>query len=586
TISHGHGEEGRRLLQSPSLFGDEGTNRNLAVLKRALQGVVNVDGKPQTCIGEIRRFCENGQVRHALHSAELLRREGQGLRRDDLYLLLQACTQSKDLAAARHIQSLLYDSGRYSASVLADHLIRLFTLCGSLPDAKDAFAKVLKPTVFSWNAIISACTQLCEPFTGLLYYGGMQRKDVMPNRVTFLFVLKACGSLCSVNCIRQAHNDIISKDFDADVVLCNLLIDTYAKCGSLQEARCVFDMLHPHTDVVSWSSMISGYAQHGHGLVALDLYEEMQQEGVQPESTTYVSILKACGAVGAIHEGRQIHEQISIHGLLADVVLGGTLVDMYVKCGKVKEARVVFDSLPFCDEVSWSTMIAGYIQHGHGFPALDLFGDMQRKNLKADRATHLCVLKACGLVGALQEGRLAHEQIIEGHLDREVAIKNALVDMYARCISIEDACQVFNTLSNPDVASWGAIVSGYAVCGQGVQVEQSFRKMQRQGLEPDSMMFMSILSACSRAGFIEEGCRYFKCMIESYNVTPSIEHYNCMVDLLSRAGRLDEAKTLLSSTPALPSAIGWTSYSSASKLYRRNHEAHSLHHTSGGESAT
>ncbi|MCO5601092.1 hypothetical protein L7F22_055211 [Adiantum nelumboides] len=543
--------------------------------------VVNVAG-----IGEIRRLCENGQVYDALHSAELLCREGLFVRRDDLYWLLQACTRSKDLVAARQIQSLMCSSGLYSASVLADHLIRLFALCGSLPDAKDAFAKVLIPTVFTWNAIISACTQLWEPYSGLLYYGDMLCKDVMPSRVTFLTVLKACGSLSSLNCVRQAHNDIVSKDFDADVILCNLLIDTYARCGSLHESCCVFDMLQPRRDVISWSSMILGYAQHGHGIIALDLYEEMQEEGIQPENTTYAAVLKACGAIGAIDEGRRIHEHISIYGLLTDVVLGGTLIDMYIKCGNVKEARLVFNSLPSCDEVSWSTMISGYVQHGYGSPALDLFEDMQRKNLKADRATYLCVLKACALVGALQEGRLAHEQLTEEHLDLDVAIKNALVDMYARCVSIDDACQIFNTLSDPDLASWGAMVSGYAACGQGMQVEHSFRRMQRQGLVPDSMLFMSILSACSHAVLLEEGCHYFKCMIESCNDALSMEHYNCMVDLLSRAGCLDEAQTLLLSSPTQPSAIGWTSFCTWSKLYKSNHESRSLHHASGGQSAT
>eukprot|EP00250_Pteridium_aquilinum_P005212 c15343_g1_i1 orf=438-1841(-) len=455
----------------------------------------------------------------------------------------------------------------YSAAVLADHLIRLFTLCGSLPDAKHTFARVLNPTVFTWNAIISAHIQLFEPYSGLLFYCDMQHHGIEPNRVTFLCVLKACSSLHSLCCSRQAHENIIVTGLEADVIVANTLIDTYAKCGSVREARSVFDRLQYQRDVISWGSMISGYAQHGLGHIALDLYVEMQEKGIQPEKTVYTSILKACSSIGAVRQGRQIHDQISIQGLLSDNVLGGALIDMYIKCGKVKDARLVFDSLLTCDEISWSTMIAGYVQHGYGFPALELFSDMQQKKVKADKATYLCVLKACGLVGATEEGRLAHAQLIKQCLDSDMAVQNALIDMYACCASLEDACKVFNTLSNPDIASWGAIVSGYAECGQGMSVEQSLRRMRSQGFQPDSIIFMSILSACSHAGLLDEGRRYFKCMSESYNVAPSTDHYNCMVDLFCRAGCLDEAQMLLLSMPTLPDIVGWTSFFTSHKIY-------------------
>lgn len=369
----------------------------------------------------------------------------------------------------------------YSVTVLADHLIRLFTVCGSLPDANDTFARVPNPTIFTWNAIISAHTKLSECHRALLLYRDMQRQGGRPNRVTFLCVLKACGSLRALSFGRQTHDDIISTGLKSDVVIANMLIDMYSKCGSLHEARSVFDELQYQGDVVSWSAMIAGYAQHGCGLAALDLYEKMQEEGIRPENTTFSSILKACGSIGAIHQGRQIHDQISRDGLLSDVVIGGTLIDMYVRCGKVNEARFVFDSLPSHDEVTWGTMISGYAMHGHGFPALKLFGEMQQMQIQPDRAIYLCVLKACGLVGATEEGRLAHGQLINQNLESDVAVRNALVDMYACCANFKDACKVFNKLPNPDVVSWGTIISGYAERGQGMLVLQSLKEMQCQG---------------------------------------------------------------------------------------------------------
>ncbi|KAH7288576.1 hypothetical protein KP509_31G032400 [Ceratopteris richardii] len=410
----------------------------------------------------------------------------------------------------------------------------------------------------------------------------MQCQGVRPNRVTFLAILRACGTIRSLSCIRQAQDNIISEGLDSDVIVANALIDTYAKCGSLHEARCIFDTLQSCRDVVSWSSMISGYVQHGYGLDALFLFEDMQENGVQPANMIYSSILKACGSIGDIQKGREIHYEISILGLISDLVIGNTLIDMYVKCGKVKEARFVFDCLPSHDEVLWGTMIAGYALNGYGFPALELFGEMQRKNVKADRATYLCVLRSCALVGALQEGRLAHQQLTEDHVDVEIFVKNALIDMYAHCTSVADAFQVFNTLHNPDLASWGAIMWGYASCGQGLQVEKSLRQMQQQGLDPDGITFMSILSAYSHAGLLNEGCHYFKCMTEFYNVTPSIEHYNCMIDLLCRAGCLDEAQNLLASIPNSSSIIGLTSLYTGNKVYK-SEEGKSLKHLFDGE---
>eukprot|EP00249_Psilotum_nudum_P015903 c25573_g7_i1 orf=2-622(+) len=205
----------------------------------------------------------------------------------------------------------------------------------------------------------------------------------------------------------------------------------YAKCGSICQARQIFDKMRKR-NVVSWTAMISGYAQHGHVEEALKLFWQMHQECIKPDNITFASILKACASKAALEHGREIHASIIKNGFESDVLVGSTLVDMYAKCGTIDHARHVFDKMPDRNVVSWTAMISGYAHHGHGAEALKLFRQMQQECLKPNRITYISALKACACVAALEHGKQIHACIVKSGSKLDVSVGNTLVDMYAK----------------------------------------------------------------------------------------------------------------------------------------------------------
>lgn len=607
------------------------------------------------------------QREDALRAVGLTCQQEISISRDCMYYLLQGCIRKRDLEGGRYLHSLVIRIGYDSITVLEDHLIHLFASCGCLRDAYKVFCQVSKPSVYTWNAVISAHCKLAGGEKALELYYEMHQDCIRPNIVTFLCTLNACGSIRALEKGSLIHDKIVRKGLDSNLVIGNALIHMHSKCGGLAEAWKVFDEL-PNQDVVSWGTIISGYAQHGHEHHALDLLAKMQQEGIEPEKVTFLCILKACGSAEAIWHGRLIHDQIHRSGIESDVVIGSTLIDMYAKCKSLDEAHRVLERLPDRNVVSWCTTIAGYVEQGDGFVALELFKKMKDEGVKPDKVTFLCILKACSIIGIMDMGRLIHEEIIKCRYEFDLVVGSAIVNMYSKCGSMGEACMVFDKLPCRDVVTWAVIIAGYAQYGQGLSALEIFREMQmegvkpdkvtflgifkacgsigaleigrqihdqaiqcayeldmvigntivdmygkcgslaearnvfdklpnqdeaswgamiagfsqtgnlrlaqkclegmlRQGLSPGVMIFTSILTACNHAGLLEDGWAFFKLMKEDYEITPSIEHLNCMMDLLGRSGHLHEADELIQTMPSRLNVVGWMALLAACRIY-------------------
>eukprot|EP00250_Pteridium_aquilinum_P011755 c20286_g1_i1 orf=1-720(-) len=239
----------------------------------------------------------------------------------------------------------------------------------------------------------------------------------------------------------------------------------YAKCGSLKEAREVFDCLS-NRNVFVWGAMIAGYAQHGLGVLALELYKEMQQEDVNPDKVLFSSVLQGCASIGCLNSGRLLHDRIIRDGFESHMIVGNTLVDLYVKCGSVEEARTVFNRLTNRDVVTWGTMIAGYAQHNHGLAALELFESSQgkrssqEKGIELNRVVILGLLKACGSIRAVEQGQMIHNYILKGGLETDLVVCNTLLDMYAKSGNLREARTVFDGMKQRDEVSWSALIAG------------------------------------------------------------------------------------------------------------------------------
>lgn len=290
------------------------------------------------------------------------------------------------------------------------------------------------------------------------------------------------------------------------------------------------------TTPFAWNALISGYAELGQFEDALALYFQMEEEGVEPDRFTFPRVLKACSGLGSIRIAEAVHRHVVRSGFGNDGFVLNALVDMYAKCGDIVKARRVFDMISNGDLVSWNSMLVGYFRHGLVVEAMDLFKQMVRAGFDPDSVA-ISTMLARSLSSMM--GCEIHGWVLRRRLDQNVSVANSLISMYAGAGRLDSACKVFNKMPERDVVSWNAIISAH--CEEQKKVMIIFEEMENLGVAPDSITFTSLLSACANSCSLEDGRRLFAKMEETYGMRPLMEHYACMVNLLGRAGLIDEA---------------------------------------------
>jgi pentatricopeptide repeat protein len=383
---------------------------------------------------------------------------------------------------------------------------------------------------FSWNRRLARYAKAGQHEKTVEFFQEMLQKGIIPDRFGFVPLLNACASLGALEEGRQAHEQIIQSGCEADVFVGCSLVDMYAKCGSIEDAQRVFNKM-PSRDAATWTAMILGHVKCGQGQKALELFRQMQQEGVQPSSFTFVGVVNACVSLVTLEEGRCAHEQIVQSGWDSNVFVGTSLLDMYAKCGSMEDAHRGFNKMSSRDAVTWTAMLSGHVTCGEGQKASELFRQRQLEVVRPDSFTFVAVLNACTSVVAIEEGRSAHEQVIQSGWDSYVKVGNCLVDMYAKCGSMEDTWRVFNNMASHDVVSWNAILGGCAMHGHGKEALKQFEWMCEEGVQPDDITFVCLLSACSHAGLVDEGMRCYASISTVYMILAKLEHSTCMIDL-------------------------------------------------------
>ena len=326
----------------------------------------------------------------------------------------------------------------------------------------------------------------------------------------------------------------------------NLVVLMLVDVGNMREAHETFKRLIL-PDVLSLNSLIIGYVIHGEPHQALEMYQNMH-EALHLTGHAYVALLQACTKMKNSNRGIEIHLDTSKKGILErNIFIGNSLVDMYAKCGFLREAQKVFDHISVRDVVLWTALISGYAHLGEGEAALTCFGKMQHEGFSPDVVTIICVLKACASIAAIEKGKAIHAQIDrEGLVEREILIGNALVDLYAKCGAPQKAHEVFDKLIVQDEVSWTALIAGYARHGRDEIVMDLFDKMVEEGLEPNHITYTIVLNVCSHSGLLEKGQMYFEKMSIDHGIVATPEHYTCMVDLFGRAGLFENVMAIIS----------------------------------------
>eukprot|EP01018_Ginkgo_biloba_P040139 Gb_11688 [translate_table: standard] len=394
--------------------------------------------------------------------------------------------------------------------------------------------------------------------------GKLQSNDVNSVCNIYAYLLEECTSMKE---LKQVHAHILRIEIKQNKFLVTKLVGMYAMLGGMNYARLIFDRVYKR-DVFLWNVMIRGYSKNGPCEEALALYNRMQIAGVEPNSFTFPFVLAACAGLSDLKEGRKIHDHIVRDGFDSNIFVENSLVDMYGKCGSVETARQVFDKMCKRDLVSWNAIIVGYAQNEHANEALKLFNQMLLEKVTPDPFTMASVLQACAYLGVLPQGKWIHAYIIRSGIEvNDVFVVTSLLTMYAKCGNIETARQLFDKMSKRDVGAWNSMIAAYAIHGHGEAALALYAQMQQTGMKPNHITFIGVLSACSHAGLVDEGWRYFDCMSRVHCITPWVEHYACMVDLLGRAGHLHEAQELIKKMTLKPDAGVWGALLGACRLH-------------------
>ncbi|XP_037454597.1 pentatricopeptide repeat-containing protein At2g34400-like [Triticum dicoccoides] len=405
------------------------------------------------------------------------------------------------------------------------------------------------PTAFSFNVALRFFAA-SRPRVSLQLSLRMLRSALRPDAYTLPFILLAAAR-CPAPAFAVSAHALLQKlglqDHDHTV---HSLITMYSNLGRPRAARRVFDGIL-RRDVVSWNSMIKAYQAAGMKDDAARMFRAMVAEGaVPPNAVTVAVVLAACRDAGDLVLGRWLEEWVRSAGMEVGSLVGSALVGMYEKCGEMAEARRVFDAIADKDNVAWNALITGYAQNGMSKEAISLFHSMRQAGACPDKITLVGVLSACAAVGALELGTELDRYASQRGFYNNVYVGTALVDMYSKCGDLTRAIQVFEKLPCKNEASWNALICGLAFNGRGHEAIRQFELMRKQeGLRTDDITFIGVLSACVHAGLLKDGRRWFDSLTSEFQIIPKIEHYSCMVDLLARAGHLEEAWDFIEKIP-------------------------------------
>ncbi|XP_068655209.1 pentatricopeptide repeat-containing protein At5g04780, mitochondrial-like [Aristolochia californica] len=491
-------------------------------------------------------------------------------------------------------------------------LLNLYCKCRQIGRASQLFEEMSVGDVFTWTVLISTCAIMGLFEAGSNLFCQMLAEGIQPNCFTLASVFKCYAGDGNLGMGKKIHGWVLRRGIEFDVVLANSIVDLYVKCGVFAYAERVFELMNekdtvswnimisaflqignidksmdlfrnlPYPDVASWNTIISGQMQNGFDRRALELLYEMGKAGPRFNKFTFSVALGLAAALALLELGRQVHAQLLRTGFGSDSFIRVSLIDMYCKCMKVETAATVFNNTCLCSmtlEISkvhnngssilWSSMISGYVQNGRSEDALKLCCIMLQKGIKMSPFTLTSIASACADAGTLEQGRQIHATIEKCGPKSDVVLTSAIIDMYSKCGSIQDAQAIFDRTADRNIVLWTSIINGCALHGQVSDAIRLFELMLKESIMPNEVSFVGVLSACAHSGLVEEGQKYFKSMQENYGIIPGVEHLTCMVDLFGRAGQLQEAKDFIMYYGISHSSVAWRALLSACRIHKK-----------------
>ncbi|CAO2195831.1 unnamed protein product [Urochloa humidicola] len=466
--------------------------------------------------------------------------------------VLSACSRLDDLFSfgeSVHAFAVKLGYEDTASCSVANSLMTLYSEFGMPEAAEKVFVSTLNRNVVSWNAMIKGLV-VNERVSEALTVLWEMRLETQPDVATLVTIISGCGDQGLVSEGKAVHGYIIRKGFlHEEPSVGNSLLDLYLKCDEPSTASLLFRTM-PRRDLISWNMMISvGYTQNGLYKEALEAFHFMHSSlAINPDSVTLVSILSACGNLNLQSLGKSIHCMILKQLLASNLRVKNALLAMYFRYGDTRSAELVFYSMGDKNLCSWNCMISGFAQTNKGWRALQFYQKME--DFVPNEISIVGIICACTQLGDYRQGKSIHGHVVRSGLQNNAFISASLVDMYCKCGRLDIAIRVFEGSAEKSIVGWNSMISAFGFHGHGFKSIELFWKMIDSGTKATSSTFIALLSACSHSGLIDEGWKYYCLMSENFGIIPTPEHHVCIVDMLGRAGRLQEAHKFVESLPS------------------------------------
>ncbi|XP_052177521.1 pentatricopeptide repeat-containing protein At2g27610 [Diospyros lotus] len=506
----------------------------------------------------------NGLVDQAMEIFFQMKTEGFTPNPFTFAAVLGALADDGAVNKGTQVHSMIVKNGFALTTVVGNSLINMYSKSGMIRDARAVFDNMENRDAVSWNCMITGFVTNGLDVEALELFYDMRLTGIKLTQMIFATITKSCGSLKELGFTRQLHCQVLKNGFAYDLKIRTALMVVYSKCHEMDDSLRLFCTMQGLWNVVSWTAMISGYLQNGEEEQAVKLFCQMRREGVGPNHFTYSAVLTAHPTVSLF----QIHAQVIKANYENSPSVGTALLDAYIKIGNTSEAAKVFGVIEEKDIVAWSAMLAGYAQIGDTEGAVKIFLQLAKQGVWPNEFTFCSVINACASpAAAVEQGKQFHASSIKSRYSSALCVSSALVTMYAKRGNIESANQIFKRQQERDLVSWNSMISGYAQHGCGKMALKVFEEMRENNIEMDNITFVGVISACTHAGLVDEGKKYFDMMVKDLHIDPTMEHYSCMVDLYGRAGMLEKAMNLINRMPLPVDATVWRALLAACRVH-------------------
>ncbi|CAN6574699.1 unnamed protein product [Malus baccata var. baccata] len=514
---------------------DEITERDIVVYTSIITGYAqSVD----------QRACE------AFGFARRMQRQGLHPNRVTLVSLLQAASQLETLKEGRSVHGYAIRRGiGGSDEVFETSLVDMYNKCGSPRTAACIFGEMDRKTIGSWNVMIAGYLKMEQPLEAFRLFCQVMEENFVPDLITLSNGILSCACLKYLRLGKSIHGYIIRAGIQLDLLAATALVDLYSKSNKLIQSRELFHRMEKK-DAISYDVMMTGYLHNNYASKAVDTFVQMVGEGMKPNLGSLLSVISATSELKDIRKGKSIHGHVLRQGFDLNTEVMNQIIYMYAKCGCLDHARQIFNKVRYRDLVSWTSMMMGYVYHGHADEAVTLFRSKQIELAQHDLVTLITLLQAICQLGSLSFAKEVHCHLYRADMNNDISLSNSLITTYSKCGKLNIAANLFDHAVERCLTSWNTMILAYGMHGKCKEALTLFEQMKSEKVVPDEVTFTSVLTACSHSGMVNEGLRVFKSMVEEHSIIPREEHYGCMVDLLSRAGLLEEAYNLIKSMPS------------------------------------